>query len=87
MNDPTCRTCAHYLQHYALGEGRIFRVNCGHCTFPFAKKKPPNSKKCDHYTPGCPGEASFVTKEYLSNALLEYMLRLELLPEIADNGP
>ena len=31
-----------------------------------------------------PDEKAFVTKEYLSKALLEYVLKLELLPKIHD---
>ena len=33
-----------------------------------------------------PDERAFVTKEYLSKLLLEYMLKLDLLPEIQDAG-
>jgi len=40
------------------------------------------SKACDNYLQSESAEKSFVTKEYLSKALLEYMLGLELLPEI-----
>ena len=29
-------------------------------------------------------EQAFISREYLSKALLEYMLKLELLPEIYD---
>jgi len=31
-----------------------------------------------------PDEEAFATKEYLSKTLLEYLLKLELLPEIHD---
>ncbi len=31
-------------------------------------------------------ESAFATREYLSKALLEYMLKLDLLPEIHDIG-
>jgi hypothetical protein len=31
-----------------------------------------------------PDETAFVTKEYLSKELLEYMMKLELLPEIQE---
>lgn len=32
MEEKQCKNCAHYYQHYAMDERRIFRVFCGHCT-------------------------------------------------------
>ena len=58
MEHETCNTCAHYRQHYAFNQRKIFRVYCGHCTYRKTKTK------------------------RLSKKLLEYMLKLELLPEI-----
>ncbi len=84
MNTDTCKTCAHYRQHYALDNRHIFRVYCGHCTFLKVKNKKPDSKICENYMPSVPDETAFATKEYLSKTLLEYMLNLELLPEIHD---
>ena len=86
MNQNECRTCQHFLQHYALDSKKIFRVFCGHCTFQRARRKHPHSKACPHYLPAPPPEDAFVTKEYLSKELLQYLLRLELLPEIEDRG-
>ena len=82
MDKDLCNTCAHYHQHYVLDKRRIFRVNYGHCTFPKVKTKPPQSKKCKNYVPAEPDEAAFVSKEYLSKLLLEYVLNLDLLPPI-----
>ena len=86
MNQNTCNTCVHYRQHYALDQGKIFRVYCGHCTYQKVKTKRPDSKACENYMPSDPDEKAFVTREYLSKVLLEYMLKLELLPEIHDIG-
>ena len=84
MDKQRCNTCVHYRQHYAFDERHIFRVYCGHCTFPKVKTKCPDSKICENYIPTVPDEEAFVTKEYLSKTLLKYVLSLELLPEIHD---
>lgn len=77
-----CNNCLYYRQHYVLDDHHIFRVHCGHCTFYESKRKKPDSKECENCTPSDPYEEPFATKEYLSKALLEYVLRLELLPQI-----
>lgn len=84
MDNNFCDTCAHYRQHYTFDQRKIFRVYCGHCTYPKVKRKRPDSKACDNYLLSKAAEKPFVTREYLSKALLEYMLGLELLPEIYD---
>ena len=85
MVQNTCNSCAYYLQHYTFNRRNIFRVHCGHCTYQRAKTKRPDAKACENYTPSNPCETPFVSKEYLSKALLEYMLNLELLPQIYDS--
>ena len=82
MTEKHCENCQHYMQHFALNKRRIFRVQCGHCTFARPKRKRPDAKACEHYTPGRPPEDAFATKEYLSKELLQYVLGLELLPAI-----
>ena len=82
MPEPQCKDCQYYLQHYTLDKRRMFRVYCGHCTKTRHKRKLPDTKVCEHFVPGSLQEDAFVTKEYLSKELLQYMLGLELLPEI-----
>ena len=82
MDNQSCKTCAHYRQHYTFDQRKIFRVYCGHCTYQKVKTKRPDTKACAHYLLSESAEKAFVTKEYLSKAHLEYMLKLELLPEI-----
>ena len=82
MDINNCKSCAHYRQHYTFDQRKIFRVYCGHCTYQKAKTKRPDAKACEHYLLAEPTENAFVAKEYLSKTLLEYMLKLELLPEI-----
>ena len=84
MDKLCCKQCAHFLQHYAISEDRIFRVYCGHCTVPKVRRKAPDAPVCDNFSPGSPDEDAFATKKYLSKTLLEYMLNLELLPELQD---
>ena len=82
MDNHVCKSCAHYRQHYTFDQRKIFRVYCGHCTYQKIKTKRPDAKACDYYLRSESTEKAFVTKEYLSKVLLEYMLKLELLPEI-----
>lgn len=84
MEHNTCSTCAYYRQHYTFDRRKIFRVYCGHCAYRRPKTKRPDSKICESYIQSEPDEAAFATREYLSKALLEYMLHLELLPQIYD---
>ena len=86
MDKKTCNTCVYYRQHYVFDQRKIFRIYCGHCTYQKSKTKRPDSKICEKYMQSDPDERAFVTKEYLSKVLLEYMLKLDLLPEIQDAG-
>ena len=86
MDEKQCKNCQHFMQHLALDNRRLFRVYCGHCTFKKAKRKLPDTKACENYITGSPPEEAFATKEYLSKELLQYILSLDLLPEIEDGG-
>ena len=82
MDDIHCKDCQHYIQHYALDKQKLFRVYYGHCAYLKPKAKRPDAKICKNFIEGTSGEEAFVSKEYLSKALLAYMTGLELLPEI-----
>lgn len=82
MCQPNCSSCKYFCQHYTFDRKRIFRVYCGHCTYPKIKPKKPDAKICGNYISKEPDEKAFVSKEYLSRALLDYITKLELLPEI-----
>lgn len=84
MEKQSCSNCQYYLQHYTFNHRKILRVYCGHCTLKRVSRKRPDTKACDCFTPGTPQENAFVSKEYLSKELLQYVLRLELLPEIEE---
>jgi hypothetical protein len=77
-----CENCANCYQHYALNSRKIYRVYCGHCCLRPYKKRFPDMVACQEYVPAPNDESSFVQKEYLSKELLQYMLKLELLPKI-----
>lgn len=81
-----CVDCHYYLRHYTFDARKIFRVHCGHCTFARARQKQPDAKAREHFIPGVPDEDAFASREYLSKKLLEYVLKLELLPEINEKG-
>ena len=82
MEEKRCQSCQYFVQHFALNKRRIFRVYCGHCTFGKSKRKLPDSNPCENYIPSPPPEEAFASREYLSKELLQYLLQLELLPEI-----
>lgn len=84
MKDCCCSDCCYFLQHYTFNKRRLFRVYCGHCIFSKVKRKRPDAKACDHFEAGTAQEDAFVSKDYLSKELLQYMLNLELLPEICN---
>ena len=84
MDTQYCKDCAHFRQHYTFNNKTIFRVYCGHCTEQRVKRKRPDDHICEQFTPELPTENPFATKEYLSKELLQYMLQLDLLPEIED---
>ena len=86
MINHKCKECQFFRQHYTFDKRRIFRVWCGHCTLVKAKQKLPDAKACENFIPGPVQENAFASKEYLSKELLQYMLSLELLPEIEDRG-
>ena len=84
MEHKYCRDCEHFHQHYVLNKRKIFRVYCGHCTLRSVRKKQPDMIACDNFVAAPPDETAFATKEYLSKELLQYLLNLELLPQIED---
>lgn len=86
MHEEHCKECQYFRQHYTFDQRKIFRVYCGHCIFDRVTRKRPDTKACKNYAPAQAQEDAFVSKEYLSKELLQYMLRLELLPEIESDG-
>ena len=84
MNNPQCKDCQSYIQHYALIEGKIVRIFCGHCIHKWSRKKRPDAAVCENFIPG-PGDSErFVSREYLTKKLLDRILSLALLPEITN---
>lgn len=84
MEQMLCKNCEHYRQHYILNNRKIYRVYCGHCVMYPTKRRKPDTKACENYVLSLPDENAFASKEYLSKELLQYVLSLEILPEIKD---
>ena len=84
MEEKKCKDCAHYLQHYAFLSCKLTRIHCGHCVLHRSKSRRPDAAACQHYIQGNSDEEAFVSREFLSKALLQYVLRMELLPPIPD---
>ena len=82
MEQESCSLCKYFKQHYSFDSRKIFRVCCGHCTYKRPKTKRPDARICENFIREKAGLDMFVTKEYLSKAILEYFLKLELLPTI-----
>ena len=86
MDSNQCKTCKYFLQHYTLRPDKLIEVHRGHCTYLRASQKLPDSKACKNYVPRKPMEDAFVSKEYLSKALLQKVLCMALLPEVEHRG-
>lgn len=84
MSEPQCKDCQYFIQHYIISEGKICRIFSGHCIHSKSSHKRSHNPACKHFLPGTPPEDDFATKTYLSKKLLEYILTLDLLPEIQD---
>ena len=85
MKENQCQHCQYYLRHYTFDKRKIFRVYCGHCIFHRPKTKKPDTAACENFVPGLPQEDAFANREYLSKELIQYMISLELLPEIEES--
>lgn len=84
ISEEKCNACQYFLQHYCFDKRKLFRVYCGHCTFSGVKRKHPDAKACENFIAGLTDTDAFATKEYLSKELLQYVLSLQLLPEIEE---
>ena len=84
MEKDFCKSCKYFRQHYVLNEKRLFRVHCGHCVQHPLKRRKPDAIACDSFVFALPDAEAFVSKEYLSKELLNYVMSLEMLPQIED---
>ena len=85
MDGMACCNCDHYIRHYALKGGRLYRVHCGHCTYTRVRRKQPETPACETFREGEPDDQAFVSKHYLTKELLRFVLEMELLPEIEEH--
>lgn len=76
--ESTCKQCTHYVQHYGLFEGKLRPLFCGHCLLNHKKSRKPYMPVCEQFVQDTPVEDKMVTKEYLTRALLQHILDMEL---------
>ena len=87
MSDPTCKTCAHFYQHFVLTEDKGVATYCGHCVYPRMKHTCPDKKACPHYeeqTKKEPFPCRRETVRFLTTTVLKKILELELPPEVEE---
>ncbi len=87
MEQRCCGSCKHFQQHYALKNGKLFRVYCGRCLFGRVKRKAPDAKSCTNYIEGAYDTSAYANTTFLTQELLRHVLSLPLLPEIEDENP
>ena len=84
MKELQCKNCQHFRQHYGLDGQRLYTIHCGHCTAVRRRKRNPDAKACDCFAEQEGREDDYVTKSYLTKTLLDYILKMDLLPEILE---
>lgn len=85
METTICRNCEHFHLHYTLDQYQATPLDCGHCSYPRLKKRRPSAPACVHYAKQkAPKELPDREKvlSFLTVDLLEYILGLELPPEV-----
>ncbi len=50
MDEKTCESCKHYIQHYIRIENKYSEIALGHCVYPRVKSRDRDTKACEHYT-------------------------------------
>ena len=88
MENPICKQCAHFHQHYVVDTQRCAAVNCGHCFYPRPKKRTPITPACTYFTPremppSLPDRQEVIN--FLTKDLLQHILELELPPEVTED--
>lgn len=87
MKTKLCKNCVYYLQHYIFFSGKLSTVYCGHCLHQKVKRKRirPDTDACDQFDENTTSLSDiFASKEYLTKALVQKILDMELLPEIPE---
>ena len=79
-----CKDCQYFCQHYGYFNGEFKYVFCGHCKLQRVRHRKPDYKACENFVPKAQEAEEMVNKKYLSKKLLDYVLSLELIPEIRE---
>lgn len=85
MDSPACKNCTRFHQHYILDKQSCTAVNRGHCCYLRLKHRKPDTPACAHYirremSAELPDRPAVIY--YLTTKVLEYILSLELPPEV-----
>lgn len=85
MTQATCRNCTHFHQHYTLDKQSCSAIDCGHCDCPRLRHRAASAAPCGRFAPRVdppelPDRKDVV--HYLTTEVLQYILNLELPPEI-----
>ena len=85
MSEEVCADCVHFRQHYILDEQSCMTVNCGHCVHSRLKGREPTHRACKAFElraqpPSIPNRNHVI--RFLTTQVLEYILSLDLPPEI-----
>ena len=83
MKNQTCKECDHFIQHYGLKKEKLYPIYLGHCCATRMRRRTPDAEACEHFVQRQEGDI-YVTKEYLTKALLDRVLNMELFPEILE---
>lgn len=73
-----CGNCARYVQHFAIFDGRLTKIVCGHCMDKKRKKTEQEMIACEEFVAGESVDNKMVRREYLTKELLQKVLSLEL---------
>ena len=74
METHTCQKCRHFMQHYAIADGRLFSTWCGLCVRSRGKHCRPDHRACEGFVAV---EQTKPGRDDLKILLLQYLLDLE----------
>ena len=73
-----CGNCENYIQHFAILDGKVQKIWCGHCRERGKKKLDQESIACELFVQGENVEQKLVNREYLTKNLLKKVLSMAL---------
>ncbi len=71
MEEQTCKNCKHFVQHYAIVDGKLFDVWCGLCIHARGKHRKPDQRACEAFAIR---KGEVPSEKYLTRVLLQYLM-------------